>query len=263
VRRHPLFGPVAPEVGWVPPPSFVLRRDRILRALADMQPTRVLEVGSGAGSLLTELGARGFECFALESSPRALETTRRLAAAAGVHIEASSSGRDDWVATFPLVMAFEVLEHIEDDEGALRQWASWLTPEGTLFLSVPAKASKWGAGDVWAGHFRRYERNVLIALLERSGFRVENVESWGFPLANLMLPVANQVYRSRLRKRPHDLTKAVATAESGVDRDMHVKLSGLFINPLSALVMRLFLYLQHQFARRDLGVGYLVVAKKA
>ena len=148
MRWDPFFGPVAPELGWVPPPSFLLRRDRILRALSEIRPSRALEVGSGAGALATELAARGFSCVAFETSTKGREATRRLAAAAGVRVDVAERPAEDWVGAFPLLMAFEVLEHIEDDEGALRAWREWLAPGGTLLLSVPAHASKWGAGDV-------------------------------------------------------------------------------------------------------------------
>jgi SAM-dependent methyltransferase len=262
MRWDRFFGPVAPELGWVPPPSFLLRRDRILRALSAIAPSRVLEVGSGAGALATELSKRGFSFVAFETSPKGRETTQSLASAAGVDIEVVDHSEDNWTAAFPMLMAFEVLEHIEGDEETLLTWREWLAPGGTLLLSVPAHASKWGAGDVWAGHFRRYERDGLRALLARTGYRVEKLETWGFPAGNLLLPISNRVYRRRLDAQPAPVSKAQASAESGVERQTHVRLAWLLINPLSALVLRLLFWLQGLFANRDLGVGYLVVAKK-
>ena len=75
---HPVYGPSLPEAGWVPAPSYLLRRRRILALMADQQPGRYLEIGCGAGALLYDLQARGFECQALETSPDALALARRL-----------------------------------------------------------------------------------------------------------------------------------------------------------------------------------------
>lgn len=262
MKLDPFFGPVAPELGWVPPPSFLLRRDRILRTLRGIAPTRALEVGSGAGALAVELAARGYFYVAFEMSVEGRDATRKLAAAAGAHVDVADAPADDWMGAFPLLMAFEVLEHIKDDEAALRAWRDWLAPGGTLLLSVPAHASKWGAGDVWAGHFRRYERDGLVKLLERCGYRVEKLESWGFPAGNLLLPISNLFYRRRLRAQTSEISMAEASAQSGVERQTHVRLAWLLINPLSKLIMRLLFLLQGLFAAQNLGVGYLVVATK-
>src|SRR3546814_6549126 len=74
-------------------------------------------------------------------------------------------------------MAFEVLEHIEDDHAALRQWLGWLKPGGILLMSVPAHPSQWNAADVWAGHFRRYRKRELLGLVEENVLELEHVRS--------------------------------------------------------------------------------------
>src|SRR3546814_13621988 len=73
-----------------------------------------------------------------------------------------SSDLSDWQSTFNMVCAFDVLEHIEDDRLAIQEWIRWLAPNGKMILSVPAHRSRWGAGDVWAGHYRRYDRNDVV-----------------------------------------------------------------------------------------------------
>ena len=70
---------------------------------------------------------------------------------------------------FDLVCAFEVLEHIEDDAAAVRQWAARLRPGGWLLLSVPAHQRRYGPADELVGHFRRYDPARLTALLARCG----------------------------------------------------------------------------------------------
>ena len=183
--EDPLLGPAVPDLGWVPAPRYLLRRRRILRQLEDTQATAVLEIGSGAGMLLQELHARGFECHALETSVEARELIVAVSQCSGRNVTVHGGINPGWDARFPLVLAFEVLEHIEDDLAALTQWSRWLSPGGTLLMSVPAHPSQWNAADVWAGHFRRYTRQQLLNTVERSGLSVDHIECIGFPLGNL------------------------------------------------------------------------------
>lgn len=61
------YGPLI-EGRWVPAPRFVLRRDRVLAATADMPRGVVLEIGCGSGALQREFAPRGHECLGIETS---------------------------------------------------------------------------------------------------------------------------------------------------------------------------------------------------
>ncbi len=87
---------------------------------------------------------------------------------------------------FDLVCAFEVLEHIEDDAAALRDWAARLRPGGWLLLSVPAHQRRYGPADELVGHFRRYDPDAVAPLLARCGFTDVLVIQYGFPLGYLL-----------------------------------------------------------------------------
>jgi len=158
-------------------------------------------------------------------------------------------------------VACEVLEHIEDDRAALAQWRDWLRPGGHLILSVPAHARRWSATDVWAGHFRRYEKAALRQLLETSGFAVEELECYGFPLSNLVEPFRAWSHARALRRR-EEAGKAAATAQSGVERGLEARLWPLQAGLPGRLLFRLAFHLQTRFRNRDLGTGYLVLARR-
>jgi SAM-dependent methyltransferase len=66
---------------------------------------------------------------------------------------------------------FDVLEHIEDGGGALRQVRALLRPGGLLFLNVPAYRLLNSADDVAAGHYRRHTLRSLSRAAVRNGFR--------------------------------------------------------------------------------------------
>jgi SAM-dependent methyltransferase len=258
-----LYGPSVLEMGWVPSPSYLMRRDRILRQIATIEPCDVLEVGCGAGALLHELAKKGFQCTAIEASAAALRIARH-ANANPVAFVTGAPGRD-WSGRFDCLMAFEVLEHIEDDRAALVQWSEWMKPGATLLLSVPARMSKWTASDDWAGHYRRYERDALEALLRRNGFTVEHFEAYGAPLGTLIDPVRARVHARQLRARrlagAGDMEEN--TAGSGVERSVETRLYPFLCSAPGRAVMRTSFLAQGMLGSMGIGQGYLLRARKA
>ena len=262
MKINPLFGVVAPEFGWVPTPRFLLRRDRILRLLAEPSLGKLVEVGCGGGSLLHELALRSDEATGIETSARAREMASAIAlAGSGKQILAAAPDHA-WRGDRDLVCAFDVLEHIEHDVDAIEEWASWLIKDGRLCISVPAHQSRWGAGDEWAGHWRRYGREGLEALLVSKGFVIEHLECYGFPLGNLTEWYGERFYRRAMRERKEGISKSQATSESGVDRGYYVKKFELLDSLFGRALLRLSNMAQHMASRTDWGTGYLVLARK-
>jgi hypothetical protein len=169
-------------------------------------------------------------------------------------------------------MAFEVLEHIQDDTGALSSWMRWLKPGGRILLSVPAHAHRWTATDTFAGHVRRYDRKDFEALAERAGARVISCDNYGFPIANLVEPIKAWTHAKELssvesRHKPAVTPEEVAardarTSESGVHRDAEVKAFPLMTSLPGRLAMGLGMQMQRWFRRTELGNGFILEAVK-
>jgi SAM-dependent methyltransferase len=87
--------------------------------------------------------------------------------------------------TFGSVIAGEVLEHVEHDGAAARELARALQPAGVAVVTVPAGADRFGPLDLAVGHFRRYDKAVLVRLLADAGLEVERVVGWGWPFGRL------------------------------------------------------------------------------
>lgn len=259
-----VLGPAAPDLGWVPAPRYLLRRSRIKRALENLTPSSLLEVGCGPGMLLHELTASGFQCVGLETSDKAHRLAVQLARIADKNIDFHTEPQEDWAERFPLIMAFEVLEHIEKDEVALTTWHQWLEPGGTLLLSVPAHMRSWNASDVWAGHFRRYERSQLVSLMRRVGFNADSIECYGFPLANALEAIRARRHAAskRVLNSVSDSLRGDNTAKSGIDRSLEVKWFPLLRSWPGKAVMRIAMALQVPFTSTELGNGYLLRATK-
>lgn len=79
------------------------------------------------------------------------------------------------------ILCSNVLEHIEDEQAALRNMRAVLKPGGRLILVVPAGEWLHGSMDVVLGHCRRYSRKGVAALLAHEGFVVETVFSMNKP----------------------------------------------------------------------------------
>jgi SAM-dependent methyltransferase len=137
---------------------------------------RVLDVGAGIGTL-TELIVPGRELVvACEPDPDLAPALReRFAGVRAVRVVDSDATELDagtLGTRFDSILCSNVLEHIEDDEEALRRMRGVLVPGGQLLLLVPAHPFLYGSMDRRLHHVRRYRRAELRRLLERTGFSV-------------------------------------------------------------------------------------------
>lgn len=80
---------------------------------------------------------------------------------------------------FDLVCAFDIIEHVDDENGALAELSRVAAPGATLILSVPLHPSQWTGFDDFVGHRRRYEPDRLLAKLAEHGFAVQQSAAFG------------------------------------------------------------------------------------
>lgn len=161
---------------------FRARRDifgRMIRQRVGLREgARVLDVGPGSGvnlPMFAELGAR-HGLTVLDRSIGSLESCRAGGAQrdGGMGLVQADGARHPFRAgSFDLVCALDVIEHLDDDRGALAEFRRVLKPDGALLVSVPAFQVLWGRMDVLAEHKRRYRRADLEARLREAGFRLE------------------------------------------------------------------------------------------
>lgn len=137
----------------------------------------VLEFGAGLGTLArlwAEAQGTPPECLEIDASLREILAQRGFIC----HARPEEIGK-----TYDHIYSSNVLEHIGDDEAALRQIHALLAPGGTLALYVPAFMCLYSGLDEAVGHFRRYGRRELTEKLQHAGFEVMEsrfVDSAGF-----------------------------------------------------------------------------------
>jgi SAM-dependent methyltransferase len=163
-------------------------------------PKSLLEVGCGTGFVLSGVAQAcpdtqllGSEIF-IDGLSFAAERVKR---AAFVQMDAR---RIPYVEEFDVVAAFDVIEHIEEDELVLRNFWQALKPGGGVLLTVPQHQWLWSESDKYACHVRRYSAGELHAKLERAGFDV--VRSTSF--TSLLLPAMMLSRRKGNREKAFD-----------------------------------------------------------
>ena len=112
----------------------------------------------------------------VEMSVPAVEKLRARGANAVVGIATALPYPD---GEFDLVCAFDIVEHVDDDDGVLSELSRVTAPNATLLLSAPLHPAHWTAFDELVGHRRRYEPEQLLAKLAKHGFSVERSAVYG------------------------------------------------------------------------------------
>jgi SAM-dependent methyltransferase len=103
--------------------------------------------------------------------------------------------------SFDLVGAFDILEHVDDDERLLSELSRVALPNATLLLSVPLHRSKWTAFDDLVGHRHRYEPDALLQKLARYGWSVAKSGAYGMqPTSSALLDLVVWSFEHRRRQ---------------------------------------------------------------
>lgn len=141
---------------------------------------RVLETGSGTGNITKFLTSRKF-VMATDVVPFYLDTLRQhFQHSENVavqrldlldHTLAKRLGEENG---FDSILSMNVIEHIEDDRGALKSINALLPVGGKFVFLVPAHQALYTPMDYHLGHFRRYNKQQLTTLLDEAGFDVES-----------------------------------------------------------------------------------------
>jgi SAM-dependent methyltransferase len=140
---------------------------------------RVIEVGCGIGNFTGMLLDRE-AVMAVDIEAECIEALRaRFPGHDNLHTAVLDAGAGDSqeLAGFrgDSCVCLNVLEHIEDDAGALRAIASTLTPGGVIVLIVPAFPVLYGPIDENLGHYRRYSRGSIAQLARDAGLRIRKM----------------------------------------------------------------------------------------
>jgi SAM-dependent methyltransferase len=148
---------------------------------------RILDVGCGAGAMLGVLSEFG-TVSGMDTSEDAIRYSRELFPTLSLEVGAIPEALPP-PGSVDVITAFDVIEHIDNDVGALKELAVCVAPGGLVFLTVPAYMWLWGPHDDLNHHRRRYTRRRLLAAIASSGLKVESTTYFN----SLLLPVVAAV----------------------------------------------------------------------
>jgi SAM-dependent methyltransferase len=181
---------------------FVNRAILLTRLCARFFPRaqRMLEIGCGTGSAILAFrrALPGLSIIGSGLHPEGLVHARRRLDDA-VRLLQMDARAIPSVAHFDVVGAFDVIEHIDDDERVLRAMHGALRPGGGIIIAVPQHSWLWSPFDDASRHERRYERGELERKLEAAGFEV--VYSTSYNMALLPLMLASRIFMQRRAAR--------------------------------------------------------------
>lgn len=242
---------------WFPTPRYICRKKVVFDFLSEIKKGTVLEIGVGAGDLVYELAKKGYKGLGIEISDEAVEISRRkISKIHNNNIKIEKRDLFEINESFDIVIILEVIEHIKDDEKALKKICDIINDGGHLIISAPAHKKDWSfQSDELAGHYRRYEKNEIKSKLEKAGFEALKLYNYGFPIANIARPIRNYLMKKDSLSSEYE---RMNTKRSGIDRNSQKK----FAFMINRLTMAPFLFLQKLFFNRDWGDGYIMLARK-
>lgn len=195
---------------------FVARRHLITSLLETLYPREgrlhILDIGCGTGKMLDELAPFGHVVGA-DFAPEALQfcVTRGV----GADLARADARRLPFAdASFDVVTAMDIVEHIDDDKAASCEIFRVLKPGGRLLVTVPAFPSLWSEHDEALHHYRRYTVPRLKDLFQRVGLAVDKV-SYTVTTLFPAIWVFRQVSNLLPKKRPEEEKKANLVNFSG------------------------------------------------
>jgi SAM-dependent methyltransferase len=227
---------------------YVARRkivfDWVFRILADYPAPLMLDMGCGTGFNMEYLRDKGYShIVGLDYSTEALVfcQSRNLP----YLVCGDSTYPPLRHESFDVIMALDLIEHLEDDVQALQECARLLRSNGSVIIFVPAFNFLWGLQDEVSLHHRRYSAGELEQKLETVGLRIDKLtytNTFLFPLI--------WIGRTVLRLSGYDI--------QGIsENDLHPDWSNGLLQAIFAAERPLLRYMSFPF-----GVSLLCIARK-
>ncbi len=179
----------------------------------------LLDIGCGSGLFLHLARRRGFLCYGMDMSERAVQAAHDQY---GIEARSGSIGDDTWEGRrFDFVTLFHVLEHLTNPRAALSYARAQLKPHGNLIIQVPNLNSLQSRffGKRWYGldvprHVINFSPQGLRMLLDEAGFRIERTARFSLrdnpaSIASSLAPALDPLARCSRGRKTGDLASAV------------------------------------------------------
>jgi SAM-dependent methyltransferase len=193
--------------------------DTLLTRLAS--PGTALDIGAACGGNTRVLQKHGWQATALDFSATGPQICRQR----GVPAIRGDATRLPFASTsLDLVVAYDVLEHIDNDVAVVKEVHRVLKPGGHFLVAVPADPDLWSAHDRAVGHCRRYTPESLDSVISGNHFEIRRMWNWNVLIRPVLKAHRNRIAGSDLDDPPA-LLNAIMTGIIRLER--HLPLSRL------------------------------------
>lgn len=210
------------------------------------KPAKILDFGCGTG-VLQEQFEKKFDIvgYGIDTAEEAINYCRKRGLS---RVKVFDGKKIPFkVSSFDLVTAIDVLEHIKDDLGVLKEMKRVLKRNGLAILLVPAHPKLWSTRDINLQHFRRYKVRELESKCKKVGFRILDSRNVDFALFFLFYIICSIAPK---KKGIPNLKMDIATASTNK-----------FINETIFIYEQLENKLQN-FINFPVGLSIVVVVQK-
>ena len=174
---------------------------------------RLLDIGAGSGILIEQAKKLGFEAMGVEPS---IELQTR-AVQHGLNVHLGVLPHIDIRGPFDIITVVDVIEHVSDPIGLLRQARELLAPDGLLLVTTPDRGSVaallmgWKWWHYRVAHIGYFDRATLGATIGKSGFELSALKrpSWRFPASYLVERVTSYGPKALQFKPPEMLDRLI------------------------------------------------------
>ncbi len=239
-------------------PTLFLRQSAVIDVTKTWQPGKFIEIGAGTGQMTRLfLSKKGFAGSCYDLSPESRRILIDRTKGFGDRLQVLSAPPDTQQESYDYLLAFEVLEHIENDLETLKYWSKFVKTGGRIIVSVPAHKNKFSKIDEIVGHVRRYEKTELVNLLGDAGFHNIKIINYGYPLTNISRSV------SRIILRKDDTFKALPVAKRNLQSSYtRPPIISSYLSKTPENLFIPFKLIQRWFYRYDFGDGLIATAEK-
>jgi len=200
-----------------------------------------IDIGCGVGSNLNVLSSKGIHTIGLDHSLYALTLVKRRLELPLINGDLNKLPlRSNSIG---LIVAMDVLEHLDNDTNGIGEFYRVLKKGGNLILTVPAFKSLWGIQDVVTGHKRRYSKEEILTKLVQGGFEILR-----FSYFNLFLFFPILIVRRMIHHFGFKIDS---------ENRINIPLLNYFLKTIFSLEPYLLRYISFPF-----GVSILCVARK-
>lgn len=197
------------ELDSYPQPHMIIKDILIKKLIAKSglpKSSHFLDFGCGRGRILKIMADRGFQNgLGIDMQDICIDICQKRLKGTGIEVKNIALNEID--EAFDLIIMSSILEHIEDDQAFLHMVNLHINKGKYFLFTVPGDMRLYGKRDIAYGHYRRYEKEELINKLEKAGFQIDALWSYGINFISKM-------YRTIIKKDIKSIQSKVTIAST-------------------------------------------------